>query len=57
MAWMMQIDCGGLGKLAGGVALPGMVQIVGGEQLHFRGHDTSTAKRSWAFLGTTEVGK
>ena len=55
--WMMQKGCGGLGKLAGGVALAGTVQIVGGEQLRFYGHGTSTAKRSWVLQGTIETGK
>ena len=35
---MTQKGCGGLGKLAGGVTLPGMAPVDGGEQLRFHGH-------------------
>ena len=44
-------DRGGLGKLAGEVADPGVVRIVGGEQLRFHGHVLTPACslcRSWA---------
>ena len=46
-----------MGKVAGGVALPGMAPVDGVEQLRFRGHDTNSGKLLAMFLCAIQRGK
>ena len=54
---MVQRDRGGLGKVAGGVALPGTAPVDGVEQLRFRGYDTNSGELLTASLCTKQRGK